>query len=788
MERVGFIVNKDFKPNVLVLVLRRSWFYVPFILALFFIGAFLYLRYTPPVYESQSIIQLGDKDQGQEILDIKSFSEKKDLSKTIELLRSQFLFERTIKSMNFYVSYFVKGSILTEEKYLQSNYSVIPYVLHDSSLCDKPIFLIYENNAYFLEYETATKNKTRINVNQDSTTKNSDFEINITVINETQLQADLKNNKVYFTFNNPRKLAERFRKDLNVIGLSPSAKTIEVSFRSRNASLSRDIVKNHVNQFFEYDRELENQSSQNVLNFINTQLDSVSKSLRLSQDSILKFQYRTNTPDLEVSSTRLNEQINQLNDEVFRLEVDLQLLQHLESKINSNPNRLEIYKILPDLLGSSFQSTLYAQVSDLVSLLEKKESLAYSVTSESSEYKNNQQKIQQRVAGILQSISMVKERLAQKTLILKKKLNESTSTYLNLPEQSMELSRLASIKDLNEKYFILLMDKRSSYAISTAGYASKNVILQEAVITSKPVYPMGKLIYVIAGILGLFFSIGLLALKYLTHDEVNSELDIKTIIPNVSFLGNIPLIKNPNPYSQLVVHERPKSTIAEAFRGIRSNLNFINPDARVYAISSSISGEGKTFICLNFAGIKAMTGKKTILLDLDLRKPKIHLGLNSSNDKGMSTILSNQHKLEECIQKSPIDNLDFIPAGPNPPNPSELILSDNMTALLERLKELYDVVVIDNPPIGIVTDGMSLFSKADCSIYVFKAGYSKHTFAYRVRDLYESQKIKGLSILLNGARASNGGYGYGYGYGYGGYYEDEPKRPWYKKLLFWKKK
>jgi tyrosine-protein kinase Etk/Wzc len=348
----------------------------------------------------------------------------------------------------------------------------------------------------------------------------------------------------------------------------------------------------------------------------------------------------------------------------------------------------------------------------------------------------------------------------------------------------MEFSRLASIKDLNEKYFMLLMDKKSSYAISTAGYTSKNVVLQEASLAVQPIYPMGKLIYIIALAIGLFFSIGILALKYVTHDEINTESDIEDIITNVSFLGNIPLTKNPNPFSQLVVHERPKSAITEAFRGIRSNLNFINPDARIYAVSSSISGEGKTFICLNFAGIKAMAGKKTILLDLDLRKPKIHIGLNSSNDKGMSTLLSRQHTLEDCIQKSPIENLDFIPAGPNPPNPSELILSENMDNTIEKLKEFYDIIVIDNPPIGIVTDGMKIFSKADCSIYVFKAGYSKQTFAYRVRSLYESKKIKSLNVLLNGSRTLGA---YGYGYGYGGYYEDDKKKPWYSKLLFWKK-
>ncbi len=409
MERVGFIVNKDFKPNIFFLVLRRNWLVVPFILALFLTGAFLYLRYTPPVYESKSVIQLGDKDQGQEILDIKPFSEKKDLSKTTELLRSPFLFERTINSMNFYVSYFVKGSILTEERYLQSSYAIIPYNLADSSLCEVPIFLSVEKGSYFLEFEKAKKQKVRVPLEVNGTTKSKYFEINFTLINENNLLNELKNNKVYFTFNTPKKLADRFRKNLIVTALSPAAKTIEVSFRSRNAALSRDITRAHVEQFFLYDRELENQSNQNVLNFINSQLDSVNKKLRLSQDSILRFQYKSNTPDLDVSSDRLSGQINQLNEEIFRLEIDLQLLQNLESKVMMNPNRLEIYKILPDLLGSTYQSTLYAQVADLHSLLERKESLAYSVTPESSEFKNNQTKIQQRVAGILQSVTMVKD-------------------------------------------------------------------------------------------------------------------------------------------------------------------------------------------------------------------------------------------------------------------------------------------------------------------------------------------------------------------------------------------
>jgi tyrosine-protein kinase Etk/Wzc len=784
VEKSGFIVNKDFNPSIVLLILKRNWYVLPLFLVMLFIGAFLYLRYTQPIFESRSTIQLGDRDQGQEILDIKSFSEKKDLSTTIELLRSQFLFERTIRSMNFYISYYSKGSFLTEERYLQSNFSVIPYALHDSSLCERKIQLVLKDDKFFLEYEKHPKNKIQVEVNSNGITKNKDFEISLNILNEKALRTEMGENIVYFTFNNPDVLANRLRSGLTINALNPAAKTIEISFRSRNNALSRDVVKYHVKQFFLYDKELENQSSQNVINFIDSQLDSITRSLRVSQDSIVYFQYKTNSSSPESASMRLNDQIGQINDEVFRLEIDLQLLQQLESKINTNPNRLDIFKILPDLLGSSYQSTLYSQVADLVSLLERKEALSYSVTAENNEYRNLNLRIQQRITGIIQAISSVKERIGQRILILKKTVNELNSKFLTLPEQSMEFSRLERIKDLNEKYFMMLMDKKSSYAISSAGYTSKNVVLQEAFLPHHPVYPPRNLIYGIAGLIGFLLGFGILAIKYVIYDELNNPSDLRAIIPNVSYLGDIPLVKNTNPYSQLVVHERPKASITEAFRGIRANLNFIDPDAKVYAVSSSISGEGKTFVSLNFAGIKAMTGKRTILIDLDLRKPKIHLGFGADNNKGMSTLLSNQSDLSECIQSGPIENLDFIPAGPNPPNPSELILSKNMTLILESLKALYDVVVIDNPPIGIVTDGMTIFSKADCSIYVFKAGYSKQTFAHRLRQLNESKKIKSLNVVLNGVKTSEG---YGYGYKYGDYYDDEIIAPWYSKLLFWKK-
>jgi capsular exopolysaccharide synthesis family protein len=266
--------------------------------------------------------------------------------------------------------------------------------------------------------------------------------------------------------------------------------------------------------------------------------------------------------------------------------------------------------------------------------------------------------------------------------------------------------------------------------------------------------------------------------RYVTFNEVNTIDDLKSLLPEkVTVLGGVPLIKNTMEYSQLMVHESPKSMLAESMRNIRTNLSFVSPNMKTIAVSSSISGEGKTFISLNLAGIIALSDKKCVIIDLDLRKPKIHLGLNTDNIAGISNLIIGQYSVDEVIRKSEINNLDFITAGPVPPNPSELILSSKMDEILEELKSKYDVVIIDNPPVGIVTDGVRILANADVPIYIFKSNYSKRIFAQRVNELFELNQISQLNVIMNGTDVSRSKYGYGgYGYGYGyGYYDEDKK-------------
>jgi capsular exopolysaccharide synthesis family protein len=336
-----------------------------------------------------------------------------------------------------------------------------------------------------------------------------------------------------------------------------------------------------------------------------------------------------------------------------------------------------------------------------------------------------------------------------------------------------------------------LLEKDIEYRISNAGFVPENRILESAVISRTPIAPDRNVVRLSYVLTGIIISFLIVLIRYILHDNITSLIDVaRQSNASIGILGMVPKYKREVPVSQLLVDKNPKSLIAESFRSVRTNLQFVDntPGPKIIAVTSTISGEGKTFVAINLAGIISFSGKRVIVLDLDMRKPKIHLGFGVENMRGMSTLLINKDELDDCIQKSTLDNLFFITAGPIPPNPSELIISPRMNSILEELKKRFDVILIDNPPVGLVTDGIAMIQRADYPIYIFRADYSKKIFVQNVDRLINENKISRMSTILNGVDIERNKYGYNYGYGYGygygytqgygagyGYYEDRNK-------------
>jgi uncharacterized protein involved in exopolysaccharide biosynthesis len=269
----GIVKNKELDLTILNNVIKKTWYFIPLIFIFFLSLTYLYLRYTKPVFESSTIIQIISEDQGADILNIKSINESSSLSREIELLRSQFLFEKAIKNMGFYISHFAEGDVLTQELYTQSNFQVIPYALHDSTLVNQRINIDLSDDKIILTYSNNGKTK-YFELFPDQLLENEDFKIKILIKDWKSFIVDAEKNKLYFYFNDIESLSRRLHENLNVEALNPQARTIEISYQSNNPVLSRDMVQSVAQAFFDNDEKIKKESAQKVLNFIDKQLDA----------------------------------------------------------------------------------------------------------------------------------------------------------------------------------------------------------------------------------------------------------------------------------------------------------------------------------------------------------------------------------------------------------------------------------------------------------------------------------------------------------------------------------
>lgn len=782
-NRISSNLNKDLDIDIAKSVLRKNWFYLPIILLIGISIAFVILRYSKPLYESSAIIQRTTKDEGKKILEIDNFNSEDNLQQDVELLKSTFLLEKALKNLNLRISYFSEGKILTEEKYIQSPYHITLFELKDSTILNKRINVEGNLDEVTLSFEN--NNFPSFKVKPSVPFENELFKIEFKINNDQQFLQSLNKNRLFFLFNDYRTLTNKLYKDLNVFVVNNEAKTIQIAFKSNNSSLSTDVVSSLINTFFQYDLDKKSESSANVLNFIDDQLDTVFNQLKNSENAIQNFRDNSHSKDPEFVKNSVIAQLDMLQSQLLDADLEYELLKDINLGVNSR-DRMEVYNLIPSITGTRFQNILTNQLEKLHELLESKEDASYGMTEENDNIKRINRNIDIQIETINRTIKSVKNQIQNKRNGLKNKIDELESKLYGVPAKEMQLSRLKRKFNLNEKYYSLLIEKRTQYEISKAGYTMDNLILQ-APTSPKLISPQKKIVYI--GVIIISFLIGLLFLvfKYVTFNVIHNQNELKKLLPtSIGILGVVPNVKKAESNSVLMVHKKPKSILAETYRNIRTNLQFIleQNKSNVIAISSSVSGEGKTFVALNLAGIFSMSGKKTVVLDLDLRKPKLHLGFNAENLDGMSSVLAGSIDWRSCIQHSELEGLDFISAGVVPPNPSELIINGRIDKVIEELKLEYDTIIIDNPPVGIVSDGVKILNHADCSIYVFRAGYSKRMFANRVRELLTEDKVKHLYTILNGVDLNK--HSYGYGYGYGGYYDDvEVKK---SKFPFLKKK
>jgi capsular exopolysaccharide synthesis family protein len=559
-----------------------------------------------------------------------------------------------------------------------------------------------------------------------------------------------------------------------------------VLYYERNPDKAADICNSIAEEFKIYDIEKQSESATNTIKFIDDQLKGVYDKLYDSELELQNFKTKNKLDD-ETPLPNFSNRIEDIENKINATQLDEVGIKTIEDAIAQEAD-MDVIKLVSLLSTTESKGSLSLVLSELQSLLQKKNQALYSVTKNSSKIAQIDYQIDIQKKLIFETLKLQKIKLANEKAQLEQRLNnyEDEIKMSALSFDRIEFVRLQKLNMINEAYYDKLITIKSELAITNAGVTSENTVLEASIASAAPFFPSKRLVALSALIGWLIVSLALIIIRYLLYNEITSMNEIMKHI-KLPLLGIVPNYKDIIPISQLIVDKKPKSIIAESLRSIRSNLDFLSKSdgSKLMAITSTISGEGKTFVALNMAGIIAFSEKKVVILDLDMRKPKIHVGFGVPNDKGMSTILIGRNTIDECIYKSSLNNLDFITAGPVPPNPSELIISSRMVEILDQLKERYDVVVADNPPIGLVTDGIRIIKIADYPIYVFRENYSKRNFVQNVRKLVSDNNITNLNIVLNAVDIKKSGYGYsgvydydyGYGYGYGfGYYDEDIRR------------
>jgi capsular exopolysaccharide synthesis family protein len=402
------------------------------------------------------------------------------------------------------------------------------------------------------------------------------------------------------------------------------------------------------------------------------------------------------------------------------------------------------------------------------------ERLGLSYNESTFSFKQKERELEAARKQAFSQINELKKEWTQGLVDLAQQKSKLEKRFASMPDKSTQFTKNQRFYKLYEEFYLSMMQAKAEFEIAQAGSIPDFKILAPATTPEEPISPQSVLVTVIGFSSGIVLSIIFIGLLYVFHNKVTSatEVEKNTSIP---LLAIIPESRHTS-RTPFHVLDNPKSIVSEAIRTLRTNLDFFSVagHTKTISISSTIAGEGKSFLALNLGGVIAMSKRKVVLLDLDMRKSRLSIPFDiPDNQKGVSTALIRKYTIEECIVPTGLENFDYIPAGPHPPNPSELLMNGDFGHVLDKLKELYEFVIIDTPPVGLVTDGIMAMKKTDVSIYVVRANYSKKDFLHNLERIQKLHKLDNISVVFNAMPTNNKSYGYGY-------YEDHTplKKSW----------
>jgi capsular exopolysaccharide synthesis family protein len=747
-----------------------NWYW--FAIALFIAVTLAYgiNRYSQPIYSVSSTLLISDDQMGKMNSNASSvipggdiFRNQQNLLNEMGILKSFRLNYRVMKDLKeFHVVYTAVGKRGIVESRM---YNTCPFRVVYDSLDTEPKdvkvgITIISDLKYRVQLNSGLNFEKEMNFGE----RFSDYGFNFTVVRRNpNISSYIEgvSNSYYFNFTDPGSLASQYRSKLLVEPIQKDASLVTLSVTGFVPAQEADYLNKLMETYIQYGLDNKNQTADSTIKFINNQLKVISNSLETAAEKLEKFRLTNSFIDLSREGTTIQNRFEKFENEKAGFELQMQYYKYLSDYLNIKNAGGEI--VSPSAIGITDQ-VLLKLVNEFSSLQKETEKMGFNLSSDQPAvvqlFKQTEETREALRENVRNGIAGLKLIIAESD----KKISEVEVEIKKLPSTERKLINIQREFDLNNSVYTYLLEKRSESGIAMASNVSDNRIIDTASnYSSALIKPKTRINFLIAIILGFILPMVVIVLIDFFNDKVMDKKDIegKTKVPVLGY------ISHSDSKNEIAVVEKPGSSLSESFRSVRTALKYFvkENEVAVIAVSSTISSEGKTFISINLAAITAMLGKKVLLIGLDLRRPRINKVFEFDDSPGMSTYLSGGCDYEDLIRKTQVNNLFYAPSGPVPPNPAELLETEQMKKFMERARKEFDYIIIDTPPVAIVTDTLLLAPYVDVNLFIVRQRYTSRNTLDMIEHLHNQGELKNMAIVINDISLT-GYYGYGMRYGY----------------------
>jgi capsular exopolysaccharide synthesis family protein len=735
--------------------------------------SYAYLYFTPSMYSSYAIIKVKPNiktQSGELINNTVTTTKSKDVTEEISLLQTYKINNQALSEINLNVQYFIDEGYKTVEIYKDVPIKVTNIKILDSEILGKKLTLTPKDNGYTLKYQHSYKEKIQETLFGSELFKLEESEVfpYNTEIKNKYFQLTVEKIKefdkpIHFVINGEqRQIFENIIKNrLEVTQLQKDTSLIKINYEDTIADRAQRYVDALARSFVEYSIDSKNKQLNRTAEFIIEELTNIKKELKESEEQLEEYQVSKSFIQPTAEAALYVQQLSDIEIQQSENKLKKKLINNLIEFVKNNSN---LDAIAPSLAKLNDQSTL-----NLISKLQDnqliEEELSTEYTDEYPKLKSVRRQIESirnKIAYNLKSLSrnidIENNNLAQRKLDYERKMSV-------LPSKERQLINIKRNYEVKSRMYEYLLKKKAESNIVQLATFSDYQIIDQAYNSYEPINKKRSLIFLLSLILGAIFGAVLAIIRSQKNTTIESKEDIEKLT-SLPIYGTIPYNKQKN--YQLEVRDQGKSPFAESFRTLRTNLQFSKKEgsATTILVTSTIAGEGKTTTVANLVTMLDMARYKTVVINLDLRKPTLHKFFSVDNSIGVSTYLNGKHSLKEIIRATEFANLDIITSGPITDNPSELILSKRLPELIETLRGMYDYIVIDSAPIGIVTDTKTIMKYTDLNLIIIRENYARKEFISTLEDMIEKYNFKNVGLIINASKEQAGEYGYGYGYEY----------------------